>query len=144
LVLSCQVIKFKVGLNRPPIWRGCEGSRKRRLTTLASAAISPRCRDSLYSLHCHVITRVTPNFKQGFRVSSSVSRQLRLRPRCRGNATTPLLTPALNHAANIISRHQREFRRRLLAVATSMTLLTDLESLLESFLGKYRWIEPLS
>jgi hypothetical protein len=43
-----------------------------------------------------------------------VSRQLRLYLRCRGNATTPLLTPALNHAANIISRHQRELRRRLL------------------------------
>jgi hypothetical protein len=55
----------------------------------------------------------------------------------------PLLTPALNHAVNIISRHQRELRRRLLTIATSMTLLTDLESLLESFLGKYRRSEPL-
>ena len=72
-----------------------------------------------------------------------VSRQPRLSLRCCGNATTPLLTPALNHAANIISRHQRELRRRLLTIATSMTLLTDLESLLESFLGKYRRFEPL-
>jgi hypothetical protein len=72
-----------------------------------------------------------------------VSRQLRLSLRCYGNATTPLSTPALNHAANIISRHQRELRRRLLTIATSMTLLTDLESLLESFLGKYRRFEPL-
>ena len=63
--------------------------------------------------------------------------------RCYGNATTPLSTPALNHAANLISRHQRELRRRLLTIATSMTLLTDLESLLESFLGKYRRFEPL-
>src|SRR5947209_4681605 len=72
-----------------------------------------------------------------------VSRQLRLFLRCCGNATTPLLTPALNHATNIISRHQRELRQRLLSIATSMTLLIDLESLLESFLGKYRRSEPL-
>jgi hypothetical protein len=63
--------------------------------------------------------------------------------RCYGNATTPLLTPALNHAANIVSRHQRELCRRLLTIAPSMTLLTDLESFLESFLGKYRRSEPL-
>jgi hypothetical protein len=54
----------------------------------------------------------------------------------------PFMTPALNHAANIISRHQRELRRRLLTIAPSMTLLTDLESLLESFLGKYRGSSP--
>jgi hypothetical protein len=81
-----------------------------------------------------------------FAIAPTVSRQLRLSLRCYGNATTPLSTPALNHAANIISRHQRELRRRLLTIATSMTLmtlLTDLESLLESFLGKYRWFEPL-
>jgi hypothetical protein len=60
--------------------------------------------------------------------------------RCCGNATTPLLTPALKHAVNLISRHQR---RRLLIIATSMTPLTDFESLLESFLGKYRRLEPL-
>jgi hypothetical protein len=49
--------------------------------------------------------------------------------------------PALNHVANFISRHQRELRRRLLTIGTSMILLIDLESLLESFLGKYRRLE---
>jgi hypothetical protein len=90
----------------------------------------------------HDILQVSSELVQnrGEQERDTVSRQLRLFLRCCGNVTTPLLTPALNHAANIISRHQR---RRLLIIATSMTPLTNFESLLESFLGKYRRLELL-